>query len=374
LERLAPLGAWADAPTATRVVLLPSGAEAPRLPPWLLAGADESEGEAGADARLSPWKVTGLALDALAALDLLVALPLRESGERVWGADLRYWGLAAKLGLEFLARHKYLPGMTEDEGEYRAVWLPVLDEPHDRARLRALAAAMPPVCRALFAGTGQKKSELAPAPHALLDRFLKRLIDQAVRDWGRAHLDRRRKQPTGVAGAWWSALWSDGGQIEVPVTQRRDVARLYDAWREWMGQLRAAAEAAFRLCFRLEPPEVDPESGQVTWPDWTFRGGPGTVAGRAGPGRSALPADHGQPAHGTPSDQFTDGGPSLRLPARGGAAAGGERLWRARAALVGKAWRTAGPASQAQGRGQHHRPGHPQHGCAGAVRLGVGPG
>jgi SNF2 family DNA or RNA helicase len=271
LERLAPLGAWADAPTATRVVLLPSGAEAPRLPPWLLAGAGESEGEAEADARLSPWKVTGLMLDALAALDLLVALPLRESGERVWGADLRYWGLAAKLGLEFLARHKYLPGMTEDEGEYRAVWLPVLDEPQDRARLRALAAAMPPVCRALFAGTGQKKSELAPAPHALLDRFLKRLIDQAVRDWGRAHLDRRRKQPTGVAGAWWSALWSDGGQIEVPVTQRRDLARLYDAWREWMGQLRAAAEAAFRLCFRLEPPEVDPESGQVTWPDWTLR-------------------------------------------------------------------------------------------------------
>ena len=60
------------------------------------------------------------------------------------------WSLVAKLGLELLAQHKYLPGLAEDEGQYRGVWLPVLSDPRDRTRLRALAQAMPPVCRALL--------------------------------------------------------------------------------------------------------------------------------------------------------------------------------------------------------------------------------
>jgi len=288
LERLAPLGTWADAPTATRVILLPSGADGPLLPPWLVPEADTGATgtEAESEPRLTPRKVTGLALDVVAALDLLVTLPLGETGERWWGADLRYWGLVAKLGLELLAHHKYLPGIAESGGQYRAVWLPVMDDPHDRARLRAMAQAMPPVCRALFApstarpssksGSGRSagdppEADQAPAPHALLDSFVKRLVDQAVRGWGRGRLDRRRKPPQGVAGAWWSALWDEDGQIEVPLAQRRELVRLFDAWQGWVGQLQGAAEATFRLCFRLEPPEVDPESGQVTSPDWALR-------------------------------------------------------------------------------------------------------
>ncbi|MEE8392303.1 MAG: DEAD/DEAH box helicase, partial [Anaerolineae bacterium] len=278
LETLAPLGAWADAPTTTRVILLPSDTDRPRLPPWLVPEVDASVAES--EPRLIPWKVAGLALDIVTDLDLLVTLPLGEAGERWWGADLRYWGLVAKLGLEFLAHHKYLPGLTEDEGQYRAVWLPVMDDLHDRARLHALAQAMPPVCRAIFVpstSSGRRKDSTpepgqALASHALLDDFIKRLIDQAVRDWGRARLDRRRKLPQGVAGAWWAALWdTDDRQIKVELAQRREMADLFEAWQRWMRQLRGAAEAPFRLCFRLEPPKVDPESGQVTAPDWTLR-------------------------------------------------------------------------------------------------------
>ena len=275
LEVLAPLGEWAGVPTATRVILLPSGADGPHLPPWLVpeAGDEATDDESAleSESRLTPWKVSGLALDVITALDLLVTLPLGEAGGRWWGTDLRYWGLVAKLGLEFLAHHKYLPGLTEDEGRYQGVWLPVMDDPHDRARLRALAQAMPPVCRAVFAAGSTPKPDQAPAPHALLDGFVKQLVDQAVRDWGRMRLDRRRKPPQGVAGAWWSALWDEGGQIEVGLAQRRELARLFDAWQGWMQQLRGVDEAAFRLCFRLEPPEVDSESGQVTSPDWALR-------------------------------------------------------------------------------------------------------
>jgi len=271
LDTLARPGDWADVPTKTRVILLPSKTDRPRLPPWLLTDADETDSETEVTPSLSPWKVTGLALDVVAALDMLAALPLAEWAGRQWGTDLRYWGLVAKLGLEFLARHRYLPGMTEEREQYRAIWLPVLNDPHDQARLRALAKAMPPICRALFAENETPPFAQALPPHRLLDGFVRQLIDRTVRDWGRARLDRRRKPPSGVTGAWWAALWSDDGRMDAPPTQRRDLARLLDAWQGWMDQLQSGAEAAFRLCVRLEPPDVDPESGQVVTSDWNLR-------------------------------------------------------------------------------------------------------
>ncbi|MFN2241585.1 MAG: hypothetical protein ACK2U2_04810, partial [Anaerolineae bacterium] len=246
LETLVPHRDWANAAPATRAALLPSVADAPRLPPWLVM--DDVE-EALAEPRLLPWKLSGLTLDPLSALDLLVALPAGSASSRQWGADLRFWSLAAKLGLELLAQHKVLPGLTEDEGQYRGVWLPVLTDPQDGARLRALAQAMPPVCRALFGAEGTPAPEEAPSPHTLLDSFLRHLVDRAVRDWGQDRLDKRRKPPEGVAGAWWSALWGEDNRIDVLAAQRRQLARLYEDWQAWMGQLRGEAEAAFRLCF-----------------------------------------------------------------------------------------------------------------------------
>jgi SNF2 family DNA or RNA helicase len=268
LDILAPTGDWDDVPKAKRVILLPSGAHGPHLPPWLVPEAADADTEV--EPRLIPWKVSGLALDVLAALDMLVTLPLHGTGIQRWGADVRYWGMVAKVALEILAHHKYLPGLEESTGQYRAVWLPVIDDPNDRARLRALVQAMPPVCRALST-EDDAQAEQALAPHALLDSFIKQVTDRAVRDWGWAQLDRRRRLPQGVAGAWWSALWDGHAEIVVPVSQRRELLHLFDAWQDWMAQLRGAADAGFRLCFRLEPPEVDPETERITSPDWQLR-------------------------------------------------------------------------------------------------------
>ncbi|MBN1877684.1 MAG: DEAD/DEAH box helicase [Anaerolineae bacterium] len=259
---------WYTLPEGTRVFLLPSLAQTPLLPPWLQSDAPDVDFD---DAlQLIPWKVSGIALNILAALDLLVGLPTRGQDRR-WGTDLRYWSAVAKLGLELLSRQCYLPGLTENEGRYRAAWLPLFDTPGDQTRLRLLAEAMPPVCRAAFGEKVSPEPEQAPAPHVLLDDFLKQLVDAAVRDWGVSTLDKRRRAPDGIAGVWWEALWAVDGHILVPVGQRRDLARLYDAWREWLGQLRAAGEAAFRLCFRLEAPVMDPESGRVIQRDWRVR-------------------------------------------------------------------------------------------------------
>ena len=75
LQDLTPSVEWEAVPTAERVILLPSAAGVPCLPPWLVPEEPDPE----AELQLSPWKVTGLSLELLSALQLLVALP---PGER----------------------------------------------------------------------------------------------------------------------------------------------------------------------------------------------------------------------------------------------------------------------------------------------------
>ena len=268
LASLTSLINWEGISTEKRAILLPSDSYGPLLPPWLVPATTDSQ--PNEECSLRPWKVPGITLDIVTALDLLVRLPLRRTADRQWGADLRYWGLAAKLGLELLAQHKYLPGLTENEGQYQAAWLPVIDDPDDQERLHTLTQAMPPVCRGVFSESAPPEANQPPAPHELLDSFMRHLVDRVVRDWGQSHLDRRRRSPKGIAGIWWSALWADDGEITVPVTQRRDLTQLFSAWQEWMKQLHSAEDAAFRLCFRLEPPKVDPETDEVVSSNWAL--------------------------------------------------------------------------------------------------------
>jgi len=275
LSALLPATEWAAVPDTACGLFLPTRGAAPLLPPWLIpeAAADAPEMDDELPVTLAAWKAPGLALEPLTALDLLIALPTARGDRhsRRWGDDLRYWSAVAKFGLELLARQAYLPGLTETEGRYRALWLPVWDSPEDRARLKQLAEACPPVTRALFDPKVAPDPAQAPAPHTLLEDFLKQLVDVAVRDWGRDALDGQRKAPDGVAGTWWKALWAPEGSILVTAKERRALAALYEAWQAWLAQLRGAAEAAFRLSFRLEPPETDPDTGYVTKPDWSLR-------------------------------------------------------------------------------------------------------
>jgi SNF2 family DNA or RNA helicase len=284
LEELVPLGDWSAAQPTVRTVLLPTEENGPVLAPWLRGesvledarAAGDSAEEAG-ELRLRPWRVPCLALDALPALDLLSPLPLGETLPRWCGADLRYWSLAAKQALAFLAQHKYVPALEEEEGRFRAYWRLTLDSPEDRSRLHKMAQGMPPACRALLDVDLPPDAAWAAHPHEILDDYLRATIDASVRVWGRPRLDRRRKTPDGVAGAWWAALWEEPiqgerpGQIDVPIDQRRALVGFYEHWQEWFAQLRGEEKAAFRVCFRLEPPQVDNETGRVTEPDWCLR-------------------------------------------------------------------------------------------------------
>ena len=247
-------------------VALPSRGGQPLPSPELLI-----EVEDGADAGLgiATWQVAGRLLPPEQALRWLASLPERDRlpPAVALGADLRFWRLAARFQLSLLARQRFVPSLLADQpaaagkgqgaqgsqsqATYRAAWQPWLDDPADRARLDQLAAAMPPVCRAV-----RLADDEAPlrGPAGLLSSFLYTVTDACVRQWGAP-----ARKPTTSATVrpelrWRNALLrADAAALE---DSAHDLAPLTKQVHEWLAQLQAEAGAAFRLCFRLEAPET----------------------------------------------------------------------------------------------------------------------
>ncbi|MDP2935475.1 MAG: DEAD/DEAH box helicase [Dehalococcoidia bacterium] len=245
---------------------LPSDSKGPLSSPelvWEDGGAPS--GRSGR--RLRPWGVPCLALGPSAALGLLAGLPQLPPAGTSLGASLRYWAEVAKLCLELLALERFVPDLDEDgNGGLRAMWRPLFEAEDVRERLRILASAMPPICRALDGG------EPSPGPIALVESFLGASVDGAVRRWvvSGPILSRKRVpkiKETSVAQRWLEALLSEDPRILVSSNQAS--AFIKDI-RAWTAQLRPpGTEAAFRTCFRLDPPagqeEPSPPAEARTW-------------------------------------------------------------------------------------------------------------
>jgi SNF2 family DNA or RNA helicase len=266
LNAAVPDAGWERNQRLTRVALLPSGPHSPVVPRWLVSGV----GEDVAELELRPWRLEGLGVPLMEMLRLLVTLPLvrhEMDSEHHLGIDLRYWAMVAKFALELLARERFLPGLRAVDGHMSAVWLPVLDAPEDQSRFTSLAKGMPPICRALFRERGRIDPDRAPQGQIVLQSFLEHLMDGAVRDWGgeihkpgdAISIERalRQSSSAGVTRAWWQALWNDDRRIRILSTTRQsELTRLYQAWQSWTYQNRREAGDSFRICFRLEPPDV----------------------------------------------------------------------------------------------------------------------
>ena len=268
---------WRRAARLTRIALLPSGAHWPIIPRWLAGG----DAEAVERPQLKPWRIEGIGVPLLKMLDLFVALPIanhRPADVQRVGDDLRFWGIAAKFVLELLARQRCLPGLRVNGEQVNAIWLPVLDG--DQERFRTLAQAMPPVARALFrerpfmADKIRASLEATP-PQTALQSFVERLLDEAVRDWGglanRALPGQASLAAPNVAEAWWRALWAKDSQLKLPLERERELTDFYKRWQSWSYQAQSETEAAFRICFRLEPPEFDALRKEVVSPRWMLR-------------------------------------------------------------------------------------------------------
>ena len=273
-EALATVEAW-----------LPSAGEQPLPSPELLHLNPDLAPDEDA-AALARFGVPAWAVVPLDALDALLALPDPASAARAGatlGADVRFWSAAAKLTVAMLAGQRYLPGMAPvSDTRYRAVWQAVTDEPPEASQISALVAAMPPVCRALRVETGRKAgrapmpatggmgaaaaeagTETLHGPRTLLGSFMGTVIDRAVRAWsGKPRRPINAAIPSSAGEAWLGALYAEDptfGGTKSALTE------LYDAWRTWLEGLHAAGGLGFRICFRLETPEMAVAAKQSAW-------------------------------------------------------------------------------------------------------------
>ncbi len=235
----------------TVVAWLPAAAGRP-VPSSPLLGAAVP---AATETPLAAWTVQALRLAPGPAVTLLAWVADRDAlgAGYLVGADLRFWAEALRLGGSLAVRQLFLPALSPDGG--RAVWRPVLAGRTAEVANR-LAGQMPGACRAL--GPEAAGSQPAIPARALLGQFLAMVVD---------HLAREAPQGPppvvdSVHDAWLQALRSpDGTMRGAPA----ELSALASAAARWAAPLEAGADAAWRLCLRLEEPPEEQETWRLRY-------------------------------------------------------------------------------------------------------------
>ena len=242
------LGSFVSARAEQASLTLASPAVHGRPVPSAPALREPSDYAAPFTAVLRTFEVPALVLPMAPALETLLSLPpaLRARPLSVAaGDDLDYWAEVARWVFDLLLRRRVAPGT---DGAHPR-WRPVLDDPHERERLRRLAEAMPPVSRAILAPGARPGPEGAlPSARGLLLRFLDDSVDAVARDVLRDVLpeERRRAGDSPEAEVVAALAASAEGELEPAV-----LARL----SEWsLPLLDPLPESLLRLGIRVVPP------------------------------------------------------------------------------------------------------------------------
>ncbi len=232
--RSAPL----DSPEVVRVTPRP----APRTAPRLLA-----------------WTVPVISCEPLAAPGLLdEPMPDVRPGE-----SLRFVAELVAFAWDLAGRGRVLPTVDRAAESATARWRPVLQGP-DVVYHSALAAAMPPVCRAEAGRAGEADGA---DPHELVSGALSAMADAAVRERLTgvasplpARRGRRPKRLPASEG-WLAALTGGDGRFDAEPAELDELGAALAAWDE-IGQRAAGAAHATFLLREAEPcHESEPEPG-----------------------------------------------------------------------------------------------------------------
>lgn len=213
-----------------------------------------------AKTKLSAWAVTAFQL----SIEQTVEFLCRCMGKRtlttgiVVGADVAYWAEALRFAGSLVARQQYLPGVKINNSRYQATWEPVYVGT-DAETLAGLAKRMPGVARAV-----EGHAEMSPPETPttkLLKQFVTRSVDFMVRSaaLGGSRRTRRRNSDTvfdSVHDAWLHALRAEDNAIEGDADE---LSQLASQILEWRRPVSVSAGSPFRLCFRLEEPQVTEE-------------------------------------------------------------------------------------------------------------------
>jgi SNF2 family DNA or RNA helicase len=229
-------------------LLLPTAGDEP------LASPQTSREPPGGKCALAAWRVPALVFEPAAAAKALAVLDRRDEAypDLVPGTTLTYLAVVARFAADLATRGRVLPALVAEKGGYAARWRPVLAAA-DAQRARELAAAMPPLCRAVIDGV---------AAGALLAAALDALADCAARTRLQAPLlpARRGRPPARIdlPERTVVALTAPDARVQVETPEdEAEAAWLADALAEWLASAQLPV-GPVRTCFRLvEPPAPD---------------------------------------------------------------------------------------------------------------------
>ncbi len=199
--------------------------------------------------KLDSFLVNGIWMRPLEAVPALLNFSTIADASLSLAPDTRFWSMVSALALETLAAHKLIPVILNEDKNYYARWLPVLDSPKDAARLKQLEEAMPAVCRAGLDDI---------SPKNLIASFLNTFCDSLAREWGKSAAPKLYDDSPAVS--WIRALFSESAVIKLSSAQAQNLAASHKAW---MRNLHVAGDAAFRIAFRLEAPALQQQPWQL---------------------------------------------------------------------------------------------------------------
>ena len=198
------IGSGGDQASVT--VWLPGEVGRPTCSPQLVWSAVHGDGatSSGEAGGVWPFAVPCLRLEPGRGLDLLLALAGLDSPELRAGPSVAALGSVGGLALEIVAGGRALPELVAAPGApYRARWAAV-GRPADERRAGQLAAALPPLCRALHPDGSDPGGIVRSALAAFVDVACRDALRQARRRLGKG--GRRGGRPPSPVEAWLEAL------------------------------------------------------------------------------------------------------------------------------------------------------------------------
>jgi superfamily II DNA or RNA helicase len=213
--------------------------------------------------KIEPWSIPVLRLNSTQTFSLFQTISGNEMIETglFAGIDLRFWSRALRLAEDLILSQNFLPGIRKIAGQPFAFWYPFFPD-KEQKRFQSLAAEMPGACRAV---TQDSTNCPDRSTQEVLLGFLTNIVDYRVRTLSRGAISyglSQKKSFDSIHDQWLHALCSPGK----PMTGSNSEIESFSARiAEWTLPLRAARDATFRLCFRLEDPSENSGSWHVNY-------------------------------------------------------------------------------------------------------------
>lgn len=232
--------------------------------------AENLEEDYLAQVRLQPWVIPVIRLQATQLVEILCHLVDREqiAPGVIIGQDLQFWSIAMRFSGSLVGKQQFLPAIKITNSGVLACWDPVfLGE--DGAKLLQLANGMPAICLA-FDNMTDGTATNADAHKLVLD-FVGIVADSLIRKgternrlpvpaFSSRDIESNKSAPLHVR--WLTALRDESPWLEA---SEEEVACLFDQIAEWRRPVEIASDSPFRLCFRLEEPNVNEADTISEW-------------------------------------------------------------------------------------------------------------